>query len=312
MKLTKVFAIDGSGDKNRKTAELKRPIYQWSVATNQISRVPVVAGQNALNVFVDAIDGLGDDEAILIAADLPIGIPVEPSDVYASSDPPTFLGWLDGIADRCRDNAWRESMIAKGVANRSPDQPFVSLGKGDQRGGWDGKRQCDLAAKAESIYCVDHGPKQVGKSALQFWWDVMMPIRAAYPGQTAVWPMEDTQSASVIFAECYPALCQRMVFGGNVSKRNALAVATSLNRLSADPDTRSMAKTETWIHAASSEDEFDMFVTALAIARMVASGRDLLAHPDDEAIRNLEGWILGQSFDDETKSPSQTKSLADD
>lgn len=296
MKLSKVFAIDGSGDKNRKTAELKRPIYQWDVASNRISRVPAVAGQNACDVFVAAIEVLDENDTILIAADLPIGIPTQPSDVYSGLDQPTFLGWLDSITERCRDDAWRESMIAKGVANRSSEQPFVSLGKGERRGGWDGKRRCDVAANAESIYCVDHGPKQVGKSALQFWWDVMMPIRQAYPGQTAVWPMEDTSSASVIFAECYPALCQRMVLGGNVSKRNALAVATSLKTLAADPKTRSMAEIETWIHAASSEDEFDMFITALAIARLFSEDHDLLNHPDDQSIKTLEGWILGQPF----------------
>jgi hypothetical protein len=294
MKLTKVFTIDGSGDKNRKTAELKRPIYQWDVSVNQVSRVPSVKGRTARSIFADAIEGLNVGETILVAADLPIGIPVEPADVYRTCDPPTFIGWLDSLVERCRDGNWRETMIAKGVANRSASQPFVSLGKGEQRGGWDGKRRCDIAAKAESIYCVDHGPKQVGKSALQFWWDVMMPIRAAYPGKTAIWPMEDPQSASVIFAECYPALCQRMLFGGNVSKRNALAVATALKDLSANHETRSMADIATWIHAASSEDEFDMFVTALAIARMVNSGVDLFAHPDDQAIQTLEGWILGQ------------------
>ena len=296
MNITQVFSIDGSGDKNRKTAELKRPIYRWDARTNQISRVPSIAGQTALDVFSAAIDQLAADESILIAADLPIGIPSKPGDVYQYLDPPTFLNWLDSIADRCRDNEWRESMIAKGVANRSATQPFVSLLKGDQRGGWDGKRRCDIAANAESIYCVDHGPKQVGKSALQFWWDVMIPIREAYPGRTAVWPMEDTSSASVIFAECYPALCQRIIFGGNVSKRNALAVATSLKALAADPITRSMAEIDTWIHAASSEDEFDMFITSLAIARSALDDRDFLAYPDDDSIRKLEGWILGLEF----------------
>ena len=95
----------------------------------------------------------------------------------------------------------------------------------------------------------------------------MMPIRAALPGKTAVWPFDDHTDASVVFAECYPALCQRMVFGAGVSKRNAVAVAKSLGELAADPQTRSMAGIDTWIHAASSEDEFDMFVTTLALAR---------------------------------------------
>ena len=88
-------------------------------------------------------DLLGDGDRILIAADVPIGIPAEPSDVYTDLDTPTFLGWLNSIADRCHDSAWRDQVIAKGVANRSASVPFVSLGKGEKRGGWDGKRQCD-------------------------------------------------------------------------------------------------------------------------------------------------------------------------
>ena len=55
MSITQIFAIDGSGDKNRKAAELKRPIYRWDASENQIRRVHLKAGQSAGDFFADAI-----------------------------------------------------------------------------------------------------------------------------------------------------------------------------------------------------------------------------------------------------------------
>lgn len=292
-KITTVFAIDGSGDKNRKTAERKRPIYRWDAGVDRVCRVTPQADQSALDLFLAAMESASDADQILIAADLPIGIPVDPSDVYASAKPPTFLGWLNEVAKRCENDCWRSELIANGVDRRSRDQPFVSLGKGQQRGGWDGKRRCDRIANAESVYAVDHGPKQVGKAALQFWFEVMIPLRRSFPKQTAVWPFEETKNAKVIFAECYPALCQRMLFGGNVSKRNALAVATALSELANDSETRAVAGLPTWIHAASSEDEFDMFVTAIAISKLIRKQGSIFQSPADPEIQQVEGWILG-------------------
>lgn len=296
-KIATVFAIDGSGDKNRKTAERKRPIYRWDAGLNRVCRVTPQADQSAANIFSAAIESAGDADQILIAADLPIGIPADPTDVYASANPPTFLGWLDEAWKRCENDCWRNQLIASGVDRRTSHKPFVSLGKGQQRGGWDGKRRCDQIANAESVYAVDHGPKQVGKAALQFWFDVMIPLRRSFPKQTAVWPFEETRNAKVIFAECYPALCQRMLFGGNVSKRNSLAVATALSELTSDPDTRAVASLPTWIHAASSEDEFDMFVTAIAISKMIRKQRSIFQVPAVSEIQQVEGWILGLDCD---------------
>ena len=296
-KISTVFAIDGSGDKNRKTAERKRPIYRWDAESNRVSRVTMEPGHTALDTFRAALDACDEQSQILVAADLPIGVPSEPSDVYADLAQPTFLNWLDAIADRCQGDCWRNKLIAGGVEQRSPDQPFVSLGKGQKRGGWDGKRRCDVIANAESLYAVDHGPKQVGKAALQFWFDVMIPMRADFPQQTAIWPFQDVTDAKIVFAECYPALCQRMLFDGNVSKRNAVSVANALNDLADDSNYRTIADLSTWIHAASSEDEFDMFVTAVAISDWVRGNESIFKAPDTTNVRTLEGWILGLECD---------------
>lgn len=297
--LTRIYVVDGSGDKNRRQAERKRPIYELDLQSMSIRRLLPSKGQSTREVFQSALAELSHDESALIAADVPIGIPAEPRDVYESIGETDFIGWLEAIAsshsgrEQGAEFNWRDELIANGVANRSATQPFVSLGKGEKRGGWDGKRQCDLAAGAESIYCVDHGAKQVGKAALQFWWEVMIPIRQQHAGETAIWPFEDPQQARITFAECYPALCHRHVFGSGVSKRNPIAVATALIDLQSQNELTVGVETPTWIHAASSEDEFDMFTTAIAMASFAQSGKDLFACPDSDSIREIEGWIIG-------------------
>jgi hypothetical protein len=61
---------------------------------------------------------------------------------------------------------WREGLIAAGVGQRSALRPFVSIVKGDDIARVRAKRECEKESGAESVYCVDHGGKEVGRAAL--------------------------------------------------------------------------------------------------------------------------------------------------
>ena len=296
MRLGTVFCIDGSGNKDRQAADRKRPIYRLHVKEGAISRPLLEGDESAVQFFVRQFDDGTLPRPILIAADLPIGLPAQPSDVYEAVKVQTFLEWLDTTRKRLATSqqTWREGLIAAGVAHRSALRPFVSIGKGEKIAAVRAKRACDKASNAESVYCLDHGGKQVGRAALQFWFEVLWPLRERFKDRVAVWPFELCEGADIIIAECYPAECQRIVYGATVKKRQPLEVAKALTGLLQDKGRSRDIQPETWVHAASSEDEFDMFTTTLAFREMLAAGENIFWYPPDSPdCTATEGWILG-------------------
>ncbi len=291
-----VFCIDGSGNRDQKAADRKRPIYRLDVSGGTVSRPLLGGSETAFQFFARQIGDNAFPRPILIAADLPIGLPTQPADVYEAVKATTFLEWLGATQNRlaASQETWREVLIAAGVGQRSALRPFVSIKKGDKTDRIRAKRLCDVASEAESVYCVDHGGKQVGRAALQFWFEVLWPLREQFRGRVAVWPFEPCQGADIIVAECYPAECQRIVYGTTIKKRQPLEVAKALTGLLHDSGRTRNIPHETWVHAASSEDEFDMFTTAFALRELLANGENVFWHPRDfPACTAMEGWILG-------------------
>ena len=90
-----MFCIDGSGNMDQKAADQKRPIYRLDVADGRISRPILAGGESAFQFFARQINNGAVPKPILIAADLPIGLPSQPSDVYetcrGNSGPTVFL-----------------------------------------------------------------------------------------------------------------------------------------------------------------------------------------------------------------------------
>lgn len=298
MAFSTVYCIDGSGNKDEAAGDRKRPIYRLEVATGEITRALPKPDQTALEFFIAEIERGPAPSTTLIAADLPIGLPVAPADVYASTGSSTFLEWLQHTEARLRAKGthWRDGLIARGIASRSADMPFVSLAKGDKKHAVAAYRHCDTASRAESIYCVDHSAKQVGKSALQFWFEILMPLRAQFGDRLAVWPFEPLDGKDIVVGECYPAICQHLIYGRKVRKRIPLNVAAALKSVANDPARCMGISVSTWIHASSSEDEFDMFSTALAMREHSVKQADLLWFPPDKPeCATLEGWMLGFS-----------------
>jgi hypothetical protein len=290
-----LYCIDGSGNQDQKAADRKRPIYRLDVNGGAVSRPLLEGGESAFQFFVRQIADDCLPKPVLIAADLPIGLSAQPSDVCEAVGARTFLEWLVATQDRlaAHRQTWREGLIAAGVSRRTALRPFVSIGEGDQIARVRAMRVCDVATGAESVYCVDHGGKQVGRAALQFWFEVLQPLREQFKGRVAVWPFEPWEGADIVFAECYPAECQRIVYGATIKKRQPLEVAKALTGLLQAPARSRNIPAETWVHAASSEDEFDMFTAAFALRELLGNGENIFWHPPDPACTTLEGWILG-------------------
>lgn len=189
MEILTIYCIDGSGNKDEVAADRKRPIYGVDLSTGEISRALLKPEQTALEFFISEIERCPAATPVLIAADVPIGLPASPADVYDRAGANTFVEWLLFTEARLKasDTHWRNGLIARGIASRSADTPFVSLLEGENKHAVAGYRYCDKASNAESIYCLDHIAKQVVKAALQFWFDILLPMRRRFGERVAVW-----------------------------------------------------------------------------------------------------------------------------
>lgn len=271
---TDVYCIDGSGSKARGTH--KRPIYRLQSASGRIERC--VPEASTLSFFDILARASRPEAPVLLAVDVPLGLPLGFSEVYAGSA--GFLEWLDA---RGSDADW-SSLLAATTAAQTSKAPFVCTAtKGDKARGIFPMRRCDALTNAESVYwCI--GGKQVGRAALQFWFELLQPLRRAH-AQVAVWPFDDLSNAAFVVAECYPGFLTPTTWRRRVVKTNPVEVVKAIASLAEEPTIAARTR----LHAVSSEDEFDMFTTALAMRAALRAGRDLLAAPADAG--PYEGWI---------------------
>lgn len=308
MSLGTVFCIDGSGNKNASDANRKRPIYCLDREAKVITRPVLNSNKTAVEYLKEQIDDVNVKRPVLIAADVVIGLPSAPCDVYSEIKASTFLDWLMLTDQRLKTSkaSWSEGLIASSFSERTFAKPFVSLKKRASKKEVEAKRRCDELSGGESVYCVDHSAKQVGRASLQFWFEVLVPLRKEFHDQLAVWPFESIVDKKVIVAECYPAASQERVYGSTISKRDPLKVASALKQLERElKDEGVKVDIGTWIHAASSEDEFDMFSTAVHMLR--TDDELLYAFPESLAkCRTLEGWMLGLSDKPDTMRDSKS------
>lgn len=270
-----IYAVDGSGAV--RGAKRKRPVYRLTPASGAITWCDAPSGllsfirENALG---------GRSGSALLVVDVPIGLPEGFAEVYAGHG--SFADWL--LAQRSRTRA---SFVNKAVSQQHAAAPFVDFaGKGDKSRGRFPLRRCDVISGAESVYwCV--GGRQVGKAALQFWFDVLIPLLIEHRTDVAVWPFEDLSRARLVIAECYPALLTKRVWGRRVVKSNPSDVAEAIAR---SDDARDGTEERTRLHAAASEDDFDALSVCLALRSALRDGTDILAAPD--CARPHEGWIV--------------------
>ncbi len=292
MRFETVFCIDGSGEKNQERAKVKRPIYRLDVKRRKITREN--NEESGLSFFTRQIKGMSVPKPILVVVDCPIGLPVQPRDVHSGNQ--TFLEWLESTARRLpNEEAWRDRLIAKGIGDRSKSKPFVEHRKGEEKKEIYGRRKCDEESNGESVYFL-LGSKQVGKAALQFWFEVLQPLRERFQNRLVVWPFESLRNGDIVVAECYPALYVKPVYGSRISnKGNKTEREKALSHLRANNRARCEVTNKTWNDAASSDHSFDMFTTAYYILQEMDKGREnILLYPKDNLeCETIEGWMLG-------------------
>jgi hypothetical protein len=156
-------------------------------------------------------------------------------------------------------------------------------------------RACDRATGAGPLFWLV-GAKQVGRSSLAVWRDVLQPRL----DDVALWPFDGPlerllAAKKPVVAEMYPAFLLRTLGVEITSKRDGLARRRAGAQLVERVKLVDLAPVRSLLldgfgPSGAGEDAFDATVSAIALAHLLAVGG--VPEPPDDA-RRVEGWILG-------------------
>lgn len=175
------------------------------------------------------------------------------------------------------------------------------------------RRQCERGHSGMPPACPlfwTLGPKQVGRAAINGWREVLAPALQRDASEVAVWPFSGELSelirpGKVVLAETYPAEYYRplgVVFGpgtgGKGSREARRSNGPALLAAAEQTGTRLSVRLQAAIGAgfdktAGNDDGFDAVVGLLAMLQVV-HGQLPACAPGGDAVRRIEGWILGQ------------------
>ena len=257
----------------------------------------------------------GDRASILVGFDFPIGLPV----AYAKKS--GLDSFREGLG-LFGAGQWREFYtISPEPTLFRPFFPPPSQIKGEFRKaqlpkalGFDTieplMRICDgrtrTRQRAECLFWT-LGGKQVGPAAIHGWSKVIGPSK----DDIQIWPFDGalpeltTRPGSTTVAEIYPGeayshLGFSMGSGSGrkkTSREDRKSVAEYLLGVSKDaPVTFSDSAVDCIEDGFREEDDFDAMVGLLSML-LVVTGKRTTSVPNEQAVRNIEGWILGQSPD---------------
>ena len=257
------------------------------------------------------------NEQLIVGFDFPIGLPR----AYAArAGVPRFLevlprlgrdDWVDffSVADLPNEISidrpfYPRSARVKGAKQQVHLTSALGLATSELR------RRCELAQPGRAAACPlfwTVGGNQVGKGALAGW-----EILRAHPsGALSYWPFDGSfaeliESRDTIVAETYPAeFYGHLGLPRVVSKRRQASramCATRLREAANDLRIRLAPALEQQIEQGfgatiHGEDAFDAFVGLVGMINVISDRRPSGEPIDDEHVRTVEGWILGQSAD---------------
>ncbi len=257
--------------------------------------------------------------AVFLGFDFPIGLP----QAYARAA--GITSFLD-LLPRLGMGEWSAFYLP---AERPPQiglrRPFYPLRPGGARrqhlldglGLADGAalwRRCDVltfgrGSAAPLFWTL--GANQAGKAAIVGWRDVLAPALRSGRPPLALWPFAGPLHAllgegQIVAAETYPAECYHhlgLINGGKRwSKRRQADRAALAPRLLAWAANAGVALAPALVAAiqdgfgpaAGGDDPFDAVIGLFGMLNVVLGYRPS-GEPEDETVREIEGWILGQS-----------------
>jgi hypothetical protein len=305
------------------------PQKRWLVrATRQhdgryLAHPPELVG--AAETLVDRLlSAAGPAGIVLLGFDFPIGLPRQFARQAGIDDFSTLLPQLG-------QGRWRDFYeVAEHPAEISLTRPFYPKRPGgtrqkqllDQLGFTsmnDLRRRCDFARpgrRAASPLFWTLGGQQVGKAALNGWQSILVPALRSQTIDAVIWPFAGPlfdlfQPGRVVFAETYPAECYdhlgvtflrrpgrrsgKRVQGARMENGPALLAWAKDKKMILSTELRTAIETG-FGPGPNGEDPFDATVGLFGMLNII-SGYRPPGTPDDEHIRKIEGWILGQQPD---------------
>ena len=274
-----------------------------------------------LNKFIECLRVCSGGATIMIGFDFPIGLPRQYAEKVKVDNFLELLPQLgEGewrqfycVAEKCDEINLNRPFYPKRPGGTS--QAHLSHGLGMNIA--DLRRECErevrkdgkLIRRAASPLFWTLGGQQVGKAAIIGWREVLSP--ALKIGDVAIWPFSGhlvdlLERCGVVIAETYPAEYyshfEKPLLGENKSKRNqehrkecakilfewAANVPVKFTQVMRDSleDGFTLSK--------GGEDPFDATVGLCGMLNVLLGNKPLY-EPQDERIRRIEGWILGQS-----------------
>lgn len=178
-------------------------------------------------------------------------------------------------------------------------------------------RHCDRAFEGRPSACAlfwTLGGNQVGRASITGWRDVLAPALTSLERRVSLWPFDGhldelLVSSDVVVAETYPAEACRALGvpfpGRGWSKRRqrdrrdkAAPIFDWFRRTGVQcSDHLAIQVQDGFGEDPSGEDRFDAVVGVLSMVE-VALGLRRAEFPDDNDVRHVEGWILGQPVRD--------------
>lgn len=264
----------------------------------------------------------GEQGAILFGFDFPIGVPSLYAERAGITD---FVALLPELGQ----GRWADFFrVAETAEEISPHRPFYPQAPGNKkqehlvaglgvRSMDDLLRRCDQGhsgrGKASPMFWT-LGGKQVGKAAILGWQEVVVPALISDRSRVKVWPFEGElqtllEPGQSVIAETYPAefyghLGVRFYAGASGEKwgkrsqqgrqRNGPALLhwAETAEVGLDP-VLSEAIQNGFGPSADGEDPFDAVVGLFGMLNIVLGYRES-GEPDEEQIREVEGWMLGR------------------
>jgi hypothetical protein len=289
---------------HRLPAEILAIDWGSTPAKRQVCRAVLRGGRYVLSAPrpVEDVRALALGPGVLAAFDCPIGVS---SEYAVMADLRSFRAALEvfgggrfgrfyEFADCAGDIAIERPFYpARGVKGTSRDDLRKVLGDAAFA-----PRACDRLAGAGPIFWLV-GPRQVGRSAVCIWRDLITPRL----DRVALWPFDGPLAELLaggrpVIAEMYPAFLLRTL-GVTVARKSEPAARAAcgralLHRVGADARL-DLDAVRALLHVGfgasrSGEDPFDATTACVALARLLLD--DAMPEPPETA-RAVEGWILG-------------------
>ncbi len=253
--------------------------------------------------------GLG---SAMVGFDFPIGIPASYALLIGASEFKTFLSQLG--RGKLTD-FYRVCSEASEITKYRPFYPYKPGGK-KQKHLLDAlqvahmddlRRKCDLGydgRKAASPLFWTLGASQVGRAAIIGWRGVLAPA-LGNDKSVVLWPFDGSLDAllkpgRLVIVETYPAECYGWFFQGGLSGKKGDAevrkkAAGALFKWAGKANVKLDPELTHTIEQGFSDgdDAFDATVGLFGMLEVLMDRRKP-GDPNEESVRKLEGWILGQ------------------